>query len=799
MSVSSIFPKPTRRAMVDVGLHCNISCVHCYYGHKDGGKYKSVAELKKEVDKAKSRGNHCIDFSGGEPGIYPGMPEVLEYCHSIGLHTCIITNGIMGKNTTKKLLNAKVSDFLVSVHGSEAVINEIMQLKKKTGETVSFNVRERQERFLKQLVDAGQTFRMNCTLIKQNENDLPELAKWAIKWKPTIFNFINFNPHHEWRDKPDAVRAVMGNMDCLEKGLSEAIPVLLDAGVGVNVRYYPMCRIPEVFRYHVCNDLQVLSDPYEWDYDIMPKTADNYKRAAAKLSASNEWNAQPCIACDIRFICGGINSVFFAAAQDKTIIHAITDKTVKRDDVYHYRRANTVCLTDPYAKAGNYVCAWAEERDIGLVPVFIKYMMSCHPDTDFKVFHNCGDTGEIKKVVDKLGYGIFDAVVIDALDIDMKNDGGYSVNPEYVQMEIKKRHFSESDSIEWKNITNVEIVDPVLNTAFYKVCSALDKRIEDMIRTKIDNDKKSFSPPPGKFKKAAANVYVIEDPREHPDLLRKPFGNFSSKTRIKRGIQDVDGKLLIYTICDSAYQWYVPMFLYSLKKTMPELGIQIRINGEIDKAMLETCGSMAVDTVGVVEISKPVSGFHTAAMRFLIQPDNAESYDYVLITDVDILHYREDKSIVSQHVHHMKKDGLDYYENYISQRRGEEIRVPGVHFVTREWWKVTKEQREEELAKIMEASTLDYCYDEFMLGRIIVNSGCVIPPSMAKLWRHHGVHIGDWRLNIERRIMVLPNTFQKMHIHALINDPDFMEIAARCGERIPIVEKMLKRWPALFV
>jgi hypothetical protein len=70
-------------------------------------------------------------------------------------------------------------------------------------------------------------------------------------------NFINMNPHHEWRDESLAVQDVIADLRVVEPNLNAAIEYLESEGIGVNVRYYPMCRIAEKYRRTVCNDKHV--------------------------------------------------------------------------------------------------------------------------------------------------------------------------------------------------------------------------------------------------------------------------------------------------------------------------------------------------------------------------------------------------------------------------------------------------------------------------------------------------------------------------------------------------------------
>ena len=89
---------PTTRAVVDINRECNARCRMCYYAYDKGNWKKSFQDIQEELLAARDRGNNSVDFTGGEPTVYPHMDQVTRFAESIGLHTCIITNGLaLGK------------------------------------------------------------------------------------------------------------------------------------------------------------------------------------------------------------------------------------------------------------------------------------------------------------------------------------------------------------------------------------------------------------------------------------------------------------------------------------------------------------------------------------------------------------------------------------------------------------------------------------------------------------------------------------------------------------------------------
>ncbi|HOJ43407.1 MAG TPA: radical SAM protein, partial [Syntrophorhabdaceae bacterium] len=107
---------PTKRAVIDVNRVCNARCQMCYYTYEDKRWTKPLDAVKKELMLAKRRGNTSTDFTGGEPTIHPELPEIIKFSESIGLHTCIITNGLAIEKI-KRIVDAGCREWLLSIHG----------------------------------------------------------------------------------------------------------------------------------------------------------------------------------------------------------------------------------------------------------------------------------------------------------------------------------------------------------------------------------------------------------------------------------------------------------------------------------------------------------------------------------------------------------------------------------------------------------------------------------------------------------------------------------------------------------
>lgn len=335
---------PTKRMHVDVGHKCNVNCWFCYHRHEGDLTRLSFIprdEIVRRLARGRARGCDYVDFTGGEPTLLPELPGiVVEAREKYDLLSCVITNAMTGPTTLAALLDAGVDDFLVSFHGLEATHDALVEVP---------GARKRQLRFIDQLVARGRTLRMNLTINGKNFKELPAVAREIVARYPVrIVNFINFNPHHAWSLDREASAAVLAPLAQVTDPLNEAIEICEVAGLGVNVRYFPMCRLDKKYRRCVCNDLHVTFDPYEWDYDIFPKTVERHVDWGHAATANAELKKYGCAHCFLRNICGGVNKLFYEYSLTPAIAPILDpdDEVPDPFDFYHYRRHNDRTLTD---------------------------------------------------------------------------------------------------------------------------------------------------------------------------------------------------------------------------------------------------------------------------------------------------------------------------------------------------------------------------------------------------------------------------------------------------------------------
>jgi len=202
-------------------------------------------------------------------------------------------------------------------------------------------------------------------------------------------------------------------------------------------------------------------------------------------------------------------------------------------------------------------------------------------------------------------------------------------------------------------------------------------------------------------------------------------------------LQKKEPKVLIYTVVDEKYRNYVELFLKSCEISFPEYDVQIRFGGPWEPSESRVIPNQYIDL--------PNNKATYATLRFCTKPEGYEKYDYVYITDIDMVLIRDSMLLHEKHLRAMELRGLIEYENTAYPIGIHGYRMPGVHFVTRDYWDKTEEQRGYQFERLKDANSARYReYDECTLYRIVHDSGLKITNKGHEEWRWHGVHLGRY-------------------------------------------------------
>ncbi len=190
--------------------------------------------------------------------------------------------------------------------------------------------------------------------------------------------------------------------------------------------------------------------------------------------------------------------------------------------------------------------------------------------------------------------------------------------------------------------------------------------------------------------------------------------------------------LLLTTLVDRRYWDYVELFTWCAKKSYPEYDVKVLRKEDVFP-------------------NHPDLGFTTNALRFLVPPQYYDGYQYVYVTDIDMLILREVPPLLEFHLMDMTgpySNSLRHESNKFAcdeERWNGSQSLTGLHFFHRDWLALV-----EPLAvvyrKILEQKAVGRGYDGHMLWSMCQQLGLSLPGKKSLVGRHHGIHLGSFRL-----------------------------------------------------
>jgi len=205
----------------------------------------------------------------------------------------------------------------------------------------------------------------------------------------------------------------------------------------------------------------------------------------------------------------------------------------------------------------------------------------------------------------------------------------------------------------------------------------------------------------------------------------------------------MSNKLCISTIVNKAYQKYIPIFLYFCLKSYPEYSIKLFLTEGLNNKYISIISEL--NKLGIIEIKEncfegyPKVGHELKTLRWMLNSNDFDKYDYIYIGDVDILICREDESLLEQHLNHCIKTKLPYSNSV----RPNSKRLSGLHFIKKhEYYSKMDGIVQKHRGKLKNRELIN-AKNEETLYKMVVESGFSLPEGWFR--PHHGLHLGIWR------------------------------------------------------
>lgn len=124
---TSTHETPLQRCELILTDACNFRCPYCRGLDERLKGTMPLEQAKATVQFWLDHGLKNIRFSGGEPMLYNGLVELVEMCKAGGVeHIAISTNGSVAIAVYKKIIEAGVNDFSISLDGGCCAVGDKM-------------------------------------------------------------------------------------------------------------------------------------------------------------------------------------------------------------------------------------------------------------------------------------------------------------------------------------------------------------------------------------------------------------------------------------------------------------------------------------------------------------------------------------------------------------------------------------------------------------------------------------------------------------------------------------------------
>lgn len=158
-------------AYLEIAKKCNLKCTGCYQGERvvEGSQYLTEKQIFHFFESFAQIGGLIIRLTGKEPTTRKDILSIVSYGKSLGLKMALNTNGVVEKQQIEKLVQAGITEVVISLDGNEETHNQL-----------------RKANIFKKTIDSLSTFsslnidtRINMTVSPVNKKDIRFVAKIA--------------------------------------------------------------------------------------------------------------------------------------------------------------------------------------------------------------------------------------------------------------------------------------------------------------------------------------------------------------------------------------------------------------------------------------------------------------------------------------------------------------------------------------------------------------------------------------------------------------------------------------------
>ena len=175
-----------------VNQYCNARCFMCDFWKNDKMEIKDEQfdEVLNKLGKIK-----MVRFTGGEPLLCRKLPEYVSKCHSKGIKTSLITNGLILDKKIDTLVKNGLDQIVISVVGSTAELHNSLRGVERLFEKIDKTLKIIKNNYPSLLT------RVNTVVSEKNITDIPNMVRWLDENCIKQWSIIPIKlEQHKWCD-----------------------------------------------------------------------------------------------------------------------------------------------------------------------------------------------------------------------------------------------------------------------------------------------------------------------------------------------------------------------------------------------------------------------------------------------------------------------------------------------------------------------------------------------------------------------------------------------------------------------
>lgn len=208
---------------------CNLKCFFCHKEGMDESRNSFIKndELIKCLQVLCDSGIRKIKFMGGEPTLYPGLAEIVEWLREkeIDLDISMISNGVASQEVFDKYIRAGIDRINISMHGFDEGIFSMVTGGNRDQLLQSIDT-------IKYLKDCGKLGKVNYVLLKGiNEEEFKKILAFTNEEDIVldVLNYLGANEEEveQYRYSFSEIITLISQNYCIESSVMHSNPYSL--------------------------------------------------------------------------------------------------------------------------------------------------------------------------------------------------------------------------------------------------------------------------------------------------------------------------------------------------------------------------------------------------------------------------------------------------------------------------------------------------------------------------------------------------------------------------------------------